>query len=110
MPDKDDPQYKARYEKEVDAGKRFARWSHIDILAAKVQRWAMKNEKTFLLLVFGIVIGCFLFNMVSIIRVANATAHKAVTVSERQEQLLDSLRKSDGIKQDTHRVERKENK
>ena len=25
MPDKADPQYKERYEKEVDAGKRFAR-------------------------------------------------------------------------------------
>ena len=27
MPDKDDPQYKERYEKDVDAGRRFARWS-----------------------------------------------------------------------------------
>ena len=34
MPDKDDPQYKERYEKDVDAGRRFARWSGLDRLAA----------------------------------------------------------------------------
>lgn len=36
MPDKDDPQYKDKYEKDVDAGRRFAKWSKLDKVAARV--------------------------------------------------------------------------
>ena len=82
MPDKADPQYKERYEKEVEAGRRFARWTRIDLLAAKIQRWALGHQRTFLCIVFGVVIGCFIWNIIGITR----------TISERQEQLLDSLR------------------
>ena len=92
MPDKADPQYKERYEKEVDAGKRFARWSRIDILAARIQQWATGHERAFLGMVFGVVIGCFVWNIIGIIRVVNAPEQGRQTVSERQEQLLDSLR------------------
>lgn len=92
MPDKADPQYRERYEKEVDAGKRFARWSRIDILAARVQQWAVHHERAFLAIVFGIVIGCFVSNIIGIVRVVNAPGHDHQSVSERQEQLLDSLR------------------
>ena len=74
MPDKADPQYKERYEKEVDAGKRFARWSRIDILAARIQQWATGHERAFLGMVFGVVIGCFVWNIIGIIRVVNAPA------------------------------------
>ena len=45
-----------------------------------------------LLLVFGVVIGCFVWNIIGIIRVASAPTQTHQTVSERQEQLLDSLR------------------
>lgn len=92
MPDKADPQYQERYRKEVDAGKRFARWSRIDILAARIQQWATGHERAFLGMVFAVVIGCFVWNIIGIFRVVNAPAHSQQTVSERQEQLLDSLR------------------
>lgn len=102
MPDKADPLYKERYEKEVDAGKRFARWSRIDILAARIQQWATGHERAFLGMVFGIVIGCFVWNIIGIIRVVNAPAQKQQTVSERQEQLLDSLRGDKQQKRTSH--------
>ena len=92
MPDKADPQYKERYEKEVEAGRRFARWTRIDLLAAKIQRWALGHQRTFLCIVFGVVIGCFIWNIIGIIRVVNAPSDTPRTISERQEQLLDSLR------------------
>jgi hypothetical protein len=37
MPDKDDPKYRQRYEKEVNAGRKFAIVTGIDKLAATVQ-------------------------------------------------------------------------
>ena len=40
MPDKDDPQYKERYEREVQAGHKFAKATRIDQAAAKVQGFA----------------------------------------------------------------------
>ena len=39
MPDKNDPQYKERYERDVEAGRRFARATRIDKAAARVQRF-----------------------------------------------------------------------
>lgn len=92
MPDKADPQYKERYEKEVEAGRRFAHWTRIDLLAAKIQRWALGHQCTFLCIVFGVVIGCFIWNIIGIVRVVNAPSDTPRTISERQEQLLDSLR------------------
>jgi len=63
MPDKDDPQYKEKYEKDVDAGRRFARWSGLDRLAANVQDFANKHTKAFLIIVFGFVILSFGMNI-----------------------------------------------
>lgn len=37
MPDRNDPKYKERYEREVNAGRRFAKATRIDKAAAKVQ-------------------------------------------------------------------------
>lgn len=37
MPDKNDPKYKERYERDVDAGRKFAKATRIDKTAAKVQ-------------------------------------------------------------------------
>ena len=92
MPDKADPLYKERYEKEVDAGRRFARWSRIDIMAARIQQWAIHHERAFLAIVFGVVLGCFAWNIIGIVRVVSASPHEKQSVSERQERLLDSLR------------------
>ena len=40
MPDKDDPKYKDRYEKEVNAGMKFAKAAKIDKIAISVQSFA----------------------------------------------------------------------
>ena len=47
MPDKHDPQYKERYEREVDAGRRFAKATRIDKAAAKVQGFANVHAPSF---------------------------------------------------------------
>ena len=52
MPDKHDPQYKERYEREVDAGRRFAKATRIDKAAAKVQGFANMHRTLFLIIVF----------------------------------------------------------
>ena len=48
MPDKDDPEYKEKHEKCVNAGKSFARTLRLDKAAAKVQRFASTYPKLFL--------------------------------------------------------------
>lgn len=40
MPDKNDPQYKERYERDVNAGRKFAQATRLDKLAAKIQGFA----------------------------------------------------------------------
>ncbi|WP_342975245.1 hypothetical protein [Phocaeicola dorei] len=63
MPDNDDPQYKERYERDVDAGRKFAKATRIDRAAAKVQGFANAHRTLFLVLVFGFVIGTFAWNI-----------------------------------------------
>ena len=92
MPDKDDPKYKKRYENEVDAGRRFARWSHIDDLVAKIMYWALTHQKSFLCIVLSFIIGCFIWNCTRIYRAFSVLPHHPQSVIERQEHLLDSLR------------------
>ena len=58
MPDKHDPQYKERYEREVDAGRRFAKATRIDKAAAKVQGFANMHRTLFLIIVFSFVAAC----------------------------------------------------
>ncbi len=55
MPDKDDPQYKERYERDVAAGQKFARWTRLDRLVARIQRFADNNRNLFLVIVFAFV-------------------------------------------------------
>ena len=63
MPDKDDPQYRQRYETEVKAGRKFAKTMKIDVLAAKVQQFANDHKRLFLYLVFGFIIFSFGLNI-----------------------------------------------
>lgn len=62
MPDKDDPKYKERYERDKAAGARFAQATGISWLAARVALWATEHKKAFLIITFGFVLGCFAFN------------------------------------------------
>lgn len=67
MPDKDDPKYRERYEREVEAGKRFAEKSGINWLTVKVYQWANTHRVAFLAMVFGIVITLLCLNVYSML-------------------------------------------
>ena len=71
VPDKDDPKYKERYEKDVAAGKNFAKALHLDKGAACVQRFASKHTKLFLVIIFSFVlfsVGLSLYRMTQAVR------------------------------------------
>lgn len=87
MPDKNDPQYKEKYEKDVDAGRRFARWSGLDRFAAKVQDFANRRAKTFLVIVFGFVILCFGMNIYRMGCVWSREGERKTAV-EQQDELI----------------------
>lgn len=87
MPDKDDPQYKEKYEKGVEAGKSFAQALRLDKGATCIQRFATKHSKLFLALVFAFVlfsVGLNLYRMSTAVR-QRPTRTSAV---ERQEKEL----------------------
>ena len=69
MPDKNHPQYKERYERDVDAGRRFARMTRIDWAAARVQGFADAHRTLFLVIVFTFVIGAFAWNTYRLVAV-----------------------------------------
>ena len=53
MPDKNDPKYKERYERDVAAGQRFARASGLAWLGRHYCRWAENHKKLFFVLMLG---------------------------------------------------------
>lgn len=90
MPDKDDPKYKDRYDREVAAGRRFAKAAKLDQIAADVQHFANGRKKLFLAIVFGLVVLSFGFNLVQMVRICNRqqTEKQKVTAIEHQEHLF----------------------
>lgn len=87
VPDKDDPNYKKRHEKGVEAGKSFARTMRLDKAAAKVQHFASTYPKLFLCLIFGFV----LFSVgLNLYRMSTAVSYRSNPSSavERQEKEL----------------------
>lgn len=91
MPDKNDPRYKERYEKEVSAGRKVARFLKIDKAAAATQRFADRWPKLFLGIVFGIVIFCFVLNVYRLSQVATK-ANDYQTAVEKQESIYKERR------------------
>lgn len=85
VPDKDDPKYKARHEKDVESGKRFAEALHLDRAAAYIQRFATQHSKLFLVCVFGFVIFCVALNLYRI-SIAVSQKSKASSAVERVSQ------------------------
>ena len=53
MPDKNDPKYRERYEREVNYGRRFADKTGISWMARKLQQIADSHRCGFLVVVFG---------------------------------------------------------
>ena len=87
MPDKNDPLYKERYDKEVEAGQQFAKKMKIDKLAAVIQRFANSHRRLFLALVFGFLGFCLALNVYRMISVARHQSG-GVTATQYQEELL----------------------
>lgn len=83
MPSKDDPKYQERYQREKEAGMKFAEKSGINFLASKVQLFANSHRVAFLALVFGIVIGCFAINVFNMVKsYQNRSRTKATAVEQ----------------------------
>ena len=87
MPDKNDPKYKERYEKEVNTGRRFARMTRIDRAAAKVQGFANVHRRLFLVIVFTFLATSFAWNIHRIV-VVYQHRNPQHTATEMQDSLL----------------------
>ena len=87
MPNKDDPKYKERYERDVRAGRKFAKMCRIDKAAAKVQRFADLHKTLFLVIVFGFVGVSFSFNIYRMARAYHYQGERR-TATERQDSLI----------------------
>ena len=88
MPDKNDPKYKDRNEREVDGVWQFDDKSCMKLLAINIQIWANGHRKAFLALVFGIVIGCFALNIIGMVRSYNASMKHRSTAVEQVDSAL----------------------
>lgn len=93
MPDKNDPKYKERYAREVEAGRKFARKSGISWCARNLQAWGQSHKMAFIALVFGFVIFCFLVNAYRLFTVYQESSHtpKAVAVERVDSALQERL-------------------
>lgn len=87
MPDKDDPQYKQRYEDEVNAGRKFAKMTKIDKVAGKIQHFAINHQKAFLIIVFGFIGLSFSLNIYRMGRVWSSQ-QPGMSATERQEEMV----------------------
>lgn len=60
MPDKNDPKYKERYERDYNAGSKFARMTGLTWLGQKIVGFANAHKRLYLVLVLGFGILVFL--------------------------------------------------
>ena len=88
MPDKNDPKYRERYEREVNFGRRFADKTGISWLSRKLQLIADNHRSGFLIVVFGIVFLCFTFNLCRMVRTYKAGAGRKGVAVERVDSAL----------------------
>ena len=105
VPDKQDPKYKERYERDVAAGRKFAKTLRIDKAAAKVQKFADIHRTLFLVIVFSFVAFIFGFNIFRIVKVYNrgeerrtATELQDSLLKARHDRLVSPIQKSDNPK------------
>ena len=83
MPDKDDPKYRARYERDVEAGRRFCHATRLDKCAAGVQNFATRHSRLFFSLVITVIVMCFAF---SLHRMCGAWHHRSETTTAAEAQ------------------------
>ena len=89
MPDKNDPKYRERYEREVAYGRKFADVSGISWAARKLQVFANNHRAAFLIIVFGIVILCFLTNLSRLVISYRAAEGKKAVAVQRVDSALE---------------------
>ncbi|MDD4453827.1 MAG: hypothetical protein WC145_03310 [Aliarcobacter sp.] len=94
MPDKDNPKYREKYEKDVEAGRRFARATRIDRLAGHVQRFAEKHRGLFLGIVMAIVLGCLALNVRNFSRAYRLRMQQKEAVQSGPDMVLKGIRNS----------------
>ncbi len=87
MPDKNAPENKERYERDVNAGRKFAKVTRIDKAAAKIQGFANIHRTLFLVIVFSFVAISFAWNIYRITVVYNHQPSQQ-TATEMQDSLL----------------------
>jgi len=103
MPDKNDPRYRAKYERRYNAGRRFAEKSGICYLARQIQLLANKHRMLFIIIVFGFVLSCFFFNAYRFARSYRARTGKAVATERVETAIKDkkaSTYKVEGMEAD----------
>ncbi len=88
MPDKNAPEYRERYEREVAYGRKFADISGISWAACKIQKIADAHRIGFLVTVFGFVIMCFTFNLFRIVKSYQASERNRMTATQRMDAVL----------------------
>lgn len=88
MPDKDDPKYKERYEREVEAGRKFAKASGISWVAKQIQSWGQSHKVAFLAIVFGFVIICFFVNVFRMVNAYQQSGPQKAVAVERLDSAL----------------------
>ena len=94
MPDREDPKYRERYEKDVEAGRRFAKATRIDKVAGGIQKFATEHSRLFLVIVFGFVTCCLALNIYHMTR-AYSVQHEQRSATQTQEmKLREKLHKS----------------
>ena len=92
MPDKNDPKYKERYEREVEAGRMFAQKSGISWLARNLQAWGQAHKMAFIIIVFGFVFMCFIVNVCRLVSVyKQGVPSKAIAVERVDSALHERL-------------------
>lgn len=98
MPDKNDPKYKERYEREVNAGRRFAQIIGLAWLQEHYCNWAEAHKKTF----FAIVLGLMTFFVVAnIARLCSVTNVKVAAMHKVHSVKQDSIKSiTDYVKED----------
>lgn len=58
MPDKDDPKYAKRRERDMAAGAKFARWTGLTWIGQKICGWAMAHKELYITIALGIILLC----------------------------------------------------
>lgn len=78
-PDISDPANRRRYDKSVDAGRRFASFTRFDRLMGKTQRFADRKPYLFLGITFGIVLFFFTLNVVRLVKASESRRDTAAS-------------------------------